>query len=128
MITKEIIEYVLIRAYNCCNNDQFIISRNENREENEIFIKRYNLTKSRQVNMIKSLVYTDFCKSEGDIKTQDETVYIFGKIYDLMDIETGKEELVNTYIKFVFKQRKSGELMVVISFHKANKKIRYYFK
>ena len=47
MITKEIIEYVLIRAYNCCNNDQFIISRNENREENEIFIKRYNLTKSR---------------------------------------------------------------------------------
>lgn len=78
--------------------------------------------------MIKSLVYTDFCKSEGDIKTQDETVYIFGKIYDLMDIETGKEELVNTYIKFVFKQRKRGELMVVISFHKANKKIRYYFK
>ena len=63
MITKEIIEYVLIRAYNCCNNDQFIISRNKNREENEIFIKRYNLTKSMQVkNMIKSLVYTDFCK------------------------------------------------------------------
>ena len=126
IITKELVEYALQRAYKCSDNKDFRISRNENRLENDTFIKEYNLNEHRQANMIKELVYTDLSKIDYDINNKEEVIYVFGKKYKLFHIERGEED-VDTYIKFVFKERRNGEMMIIISFHKANKLIEYYF-
>lgn len=128
VITKELVEkYILQRAYDCSEHKNFRISRNENRLENDTFIRDYNLNQDRQAKMIKELVYKDLSRIDSDINNEEETVYVFGKKYKLFHIERGEEE-VETYIKFVFKERRNAEMMVIVSFHEANKPIEYYFK
>ncbi|WP_419742416.1 hypothetical protein [Paraclostridium dentum] len=116
------------RVHRCANNRSFRISMNdETRTENCEFIEEYNLTNSRQIEMLKSIKVEDFSKAEPDDKDGSETVYFFGKDYELDHEERGPET-ITCYIKLVFKERKNDELMLLISFHKAKWPIDYQFK
>lgn len=121
-------EYILPRVYLCATNDCVRLLQNGvSRSENLRFQHDYNLTTKRRNEMLLSLEIYDFSKSESDHNDNDETVYFFGKEFELDHIERGSE-IVNCYIKFVFKERKSGEIMLMISFHEANWKMEHPFK
>ncbi len=76
--------------------------------------------------MIKSLDICDFSKIEKDRNNKIEIPYLFGKEYELNHIERGLENK-EVYIKFTIKNTKSREMILFISFHKANYPIKYYF-
>lgn len=76
--------------------------------------------------MIKSLDIYDFSKIEKDRNNKIEILYLFGKEYELNHIERGLENK-EVYIKFTIKNTKSREMILFISFHKANYPIKYYF-
>ncbi len=126
-ITKEEIIEILNKVKACVDKGEFRISLNPNRVDNVFFIDEYRLTSEKQKNMIIALNKYDFSKIEKDRNNNYETLYFFGKVYELNHKDRGIEN-VEAYIKFTIKQRKTGELILFISFHKAKWPIDYYFK
>ncbi|MEG0670719.1 hypothetical protein [Clostridium sp.] len=129
VLNKQMIEeYILPRIHLCasCGNVR-LLQNDESRSENLKFQNDYNLNTRRRNEMLLSLNIYDFSKSESDYNDNNETVYFFGKNFELDHIEKGPE-IVSCYIKFVFKERKTGEMMLLISFHKANWTMEHPFK
>ncbi|WP_455544526.1 hypothetical protein [Intestinibacter sp.] len=121
-------EYVLKRLKQCVDNNTFLISTDPlTRKENHDFIQEYNLTSKMQKEILKSLEVKDFSKAESNYKNKNQTVYIFGKDYEL-DHQVRGPEVVTCYIKFFFYQKSENERMLLISFHKAEWLINYPFK
>ena len=126
-ITKTTIVEILERVKACVHKGEFRISQNPNRIENITFIDEYRLTTEKQKSMITALNIYDFSKIDKDRNNDCEILYFFGKLYELNHKDRGIED-VEAYIKFTIKKRKSGELILFISFHKAKWPIDYYFK
>jgi len=108
---------------------KYIISKNEKRKENMDFIEDYKINTQKEKEILLSLQYEDFCYAVDNEKEKFyyEKLYIFSKAYELDN--WGTLEFIDIYIKINMTQtRKGDDFMIIVSFHKRNKDIRYLFK
>lgn len=61
--TREEIDAVLARIKSCVENNKYIISQNENRQENIDFINEYNIRTDKQKSILMEIETEDFCHS-----------------------------------------------------------------
>jgi hypothetical protein len=128
--TQEQISIILKAIQDCIREDKYIISKNENRQENVDFIKEYNLGIKRQKEILLLLTPYDFCHSlqNTNLGFEHEILYVFCPQAILYSTEKAEEQNVDIYIKFNFLDRNSGKRVVVVSFHKRNRPIDCPFR
>lgn len=127
--TKEKITGILSSILDCISEDRYIISRNENRQENNDFIAEYNLNSERQKQILLGITPEDFCHSlmNTNVGYEHEVLYVFVPQIRLFNFG-GIEKLVDVYIKFNLIDYYGGKRTIIISFHKRNKPISYCFR
>ena len=103
--TKEQIVLILQTIQDCVRENRFVISKNENRQENIGFINHYNLTSKMQKEILLQIKFDDFCHTlqNTNIGYEYETLYVFYPQVTLFNLD-------------------------VISFHERNKPIDYLFR
>lgn len=128
--TREEVEVILNKIKNCINDNQYIISQNQNRAENVQFINEYRLDEKKRKEILLSIEVDDFCHSLNNINPgyEHEVLYVFCPQRNLFDI-FGEEEFVDIYTKFnIIEYKIDKKRVVTISFHKRNKPIDYLFR
>ena len=127
--TREEIDTVLAKIKLCIEKDRYIISQNENRQENIDFINDYNIRSDKQKSILMKIETDDFCHSLQNTKAgyEYEVLYVFVPQVELFNAD-GEEEIVDVYTKFNVIDLPSGSRTVVISFHKRNKPLNYLFR
>ena len=127
--TREQINAILQIIQDCVRESRFIISKNENRQENIDFINEYNLSNKKQKEILLKIVPEDFCHTLKNTKVgyENEVLYVFCPQVLLFNIEDN-EEAVNVYTKFNVIECETGKRVAVISFHKPNKPFEYLFR
>ena len=127
--TKVQIEIILKTIQDCVKSNNYSISINNNRNENREFKNEYNLTNERQKDILLKIKTDDFCHSlkNTNVGFEHEILYVFCPQMILLNSEA-IEEMVDIYIKFNIINYQDGKQVVVISFHKRNKPIRYLFR
>lgn len=127
--TIDQIEEILEKIQDCVKSSKFIISKNENRQENIDFINEYNIRSDKQKLILLEIEAEDFCHSlqNTNIGFEYETLYVFVPRVQLFNAD-GEETLVDVYTKFNIIDLPTGARTVVISFHKLNKPIQYLFR
>lgn len=126
--TREQITVVLQTIHDCVRENQFVISKNKNRQENIDFIREYNFSSKKQKEILLKIAPEDFCHTlqNTNLGFEHEVLYVFCPRVMLFNFEDN-EELVDIYIKFNIIDLNGGKRVVVISFHKRNKPIDYLF-
>ncbi|KMT22649.1 hypothetical protein [Clostridium cylindrosporum] len=125
---EEIKEYI-VNIRKLIIEGKYTISKNQNRKENVDFIENYKIDSKKEKGILLNLEYDDFCYAVDNEKEEfaHEKLYIFCKECELDS--WGELELVEVYIKInISETRKGNEFMIVVSFHKRNKPIKYLFK
>lgn len=128
--TREEVEVILKRIKDCINDNQYIISQNQNRAENVQFINEYRLDDKKKKEILLGIEVDDFCHSLNNINPgyEHEVLYVFCPQRNLFDI-FGEEEFVDIYTKFnIIEYKIDKRRVVTISFHKRNKPIDYLFR
>jgi len=127
--STEEIDLLLYKIKSCVENNNYIISQNENRQENIDFINEYNLRTENQKSILMKIKTNDFCYSvqNTNIGYENEVLYVFAPQVNLINAD-GNIETVDVYIKFNIIELPSGLRTIVISFHKRNKPIDYLFR
>ena len=120
---KEEIEEYLSIVKKQVNRGKYIVLNNGKRESNKKFIEEYRLNSNKQKQMILLLEVADFCYSVDNYNYPEERLYVFCKEYELDN--WGIIEKVEVYIKITLKE---NNFVVIISFHKPEKKIKKLFK
>jgi len=117
--TREQIDVILTMMQDCVRESRFIISKNENRQENIDFLNEYNLSSRRQKEILLKIQTEDFCHSLQNTKIgfEHEVLYVFCPQVMLFNFD-GIEELVDIYTKFNLIDNDNKKLVLVISFHK----------
>ena len=125
-----IIQVILNKIKDCINDNQYIISQNQNRAENVQFINEYRLDEKKRKEILLSIEVDDFCHSLNNTNPgyEHEVLYVFCPQRNLFDI-FGEEEFVDIYTKFnIIEYKIDKKRVVTISFHKRNKPIAYLFR
>ncbi|MDA8228516.1 MAG: hypothetical protein M0T74_12625 [Desulfitobacterium hafniense] len=107
----------------------YSISINKNRQKNTDFIETYQIDTKKEREIFLALQYEDFCYAVDNEKEaySNERLYIFCKEYELDN--WGTTEYIEIYIKTNILQTKRGDdFLIVVSFHKRNKPIKFQFK
>lgn len=127
--TREEIVSILQTIKDCIRESHFSIAQNKNRQENFDFIKDYNLNSRKQKEILLQIELGDFCHSLKNTKVgyEHEILYVFCTRVRLYNFEDN-EEMVDIYTKFNIIDTNGGKHVVIISFHKRNKPIRYCFR
>lgn len=127
--TKEQIGIVLQTIKDCIRENRYVISKNENRQENIDFINAYNLTSKKQKEILMRIEPEDFCHTlqNTNLGFEHEVLYVFCPQVILFNFD-GEEESVDIYTKFNVIDIASAMRVVVISFHKRNKQIDYLLR
>ena len=127
--TREQIIEILQIIQDCVREGRFIISKNENRQENIDFINEYHLTGKKQREILLQIVREDFCHTlqNTNLGYEHEVLYVFCTQVRLFNFESN-EEIVDVYTKFNIIAIGEGKRVVIISFHKRNKPIDYCFR
>lgn len=126
--TKKQIHEILEQIQNCIKINSFTLSLNNNRTENQNFIKNYFLTKNKVKDILLGIKVEDFCYSLPNRKVgyEKEILHVFCPKVRLFNFEN-EEEVVSIYTKFNMINKSVNKHVVVISFHKKNKPIDYLF-
>lgn len=128
--TREEVQVILNKIKDCINDNQYIISQNQNRAENVQFINEYRLDEKKRKEILLSIEVDDFCHSLNNTNPgyEHEVLYVFCPQRNLFDI-FGEEEFVDIYTKFnIIEYKIDKKRVVIISFHKRNKPIDYLFR
>lgn len=128
--TREEVQDILNKIKDCINDNQYIISQNQNRAENVQFINEYRLDEKKRKEILLSIEVDDFCHSLNNTNPgyEHEVLYVFCPQRNLFDI-FGEEEFVDIYTKFnIIEYKIDKKRVVTISFHKRNKPIAYLFR
>ena len=128
--TREEVQVILNKIKDCINDNQYIISQNQNRAENVQFINEYRLYEKKRKEILLSIEVDDFCHSLNNTNPgyEHEVLYVFCPQRNLFDI-FGEEEFVDIYTKFnIIEYKIDKKRVVTISFHKRNKPIAYLFR
>jgi hypothetical protein len=127
--TPEDIKKYLDKFRKAVLEGKYIISKNQNRQENIEFIEDYKINTKKEKEILLGIQYDDFCYAVDNEKEEfaHEKLYIFCKCQELD--YWGTLESVDIYIKINMTQTKRGDdFTIVVSFHKRNKPIKYLFK
>lgn len=127
--TKDEIKAILDKIKKCVSLGRYIISQNDNRQENINFINEYNIRKDKQKSILMQIKAEDFCHSLQNTNPgyEYEVLYVFAPQVELFNAD-GKPETVDIYTKFNLIDKSAGSRVVVISFHKLNRPIHYLFR
>ena len=128
--TREEVQVILNKIKDCINDNQYIISQNQNRAENVQFINEYRLDEKKRKEILLSIEVDEFCHSLNNTNPgyEHEVLYVFCPQRNLFDI-FGEEEFVDIYTKFnIIEYKIDKKRVVTISFHKRNKPIAYLFR
>ena len=128
--TREEVQVILNKIKDCINDNQYIISQNQNRAETVQFINEYRLDEKKRKEILLSIEVDDFCHSLNNTNPgyEHEVLYVFCPQRNLFDI-FGEEEFVDIYTKFnIIEYKIDKKRVVTISFHKRNKPIAYLFR
>lgn len=127
--TREEVDIILGKIKTCVENNKYIISQNESRQENIQFIQDYQLDSSKQKKILLSIEVADFCHSLNNTNHgfEHEILYVFCPQRTLFDA-FGEEELVDIYTKFNIIEYGANKRVIAVSFHKRNKPIDYCFR
>jgi len=127
--TKEQIGIVLKTIKDCIGENRYVISKNENRQENIDFINADNLTSKKQKEILMRIEPEDFCHTlqNTNLGFEHEVLYVFCPQVILFNFD-GEKESVDIYTKFNVIDIASAMRVVIISFHKRNKPIDYLFR
>ena len=127
--TRQQICSVLDTIKDCIRENRYVISKNENRQENIDFINEYNLTSKKQNEILLTIEPEDFCHKlqNTNLGFEHEILYVFCPQIILVNF-SGEEELVDIYTKFNIIDIASGKRVVIISFHRCNRPIGYLFR
>ena len=127
--SREEIDAVLAKIKDCVGRNRYVISLNENRQENIDFINEYNIRSEKQKSIMMQIQTEDFCHSLQNTKIgyEYEVLYVFVPQVQLFHGD-GVEETVDVYTKFNVIDLPSRSQVVVISFHKRNKPVDYPFR
>ncbi len=113
----------------CILNKRYVISKNENRQDNIDFIENYKINTKKEQEILLGLQFDDFCYAVENEKKEyeHEVLYIFCKQHQL-DC-WGTLENVEIYIKINMVRASSEDVYsIVVSFHKRKLEITYLFK
>mgnify|MGYP001451722670 CR=1 FL=1 len=127
--TPEAIKCYLTKFRRAILDDKYIISKNKNRQENIDFIEDYKIDTKKEKEILLDIQYDDFCYAVDNDNEEfaHEILYIFCKCQEL-DF-WGTLEIVDIYIKINMTQTRRGDdYVIIVSFHKRNKPIKYLFK
>ena len=96
--TREEVQVILNKIKDCINDNQYIISQNQNRAENVQFINEYRLDEKKRKEILLSIEVDDFCHSLNNTNPgyEHEVLYVFCPQRNLFDI-FGEEEFVDIY-------------------------------
>ncbi len=127
--SHEDIEVILQQIQDCIRENNYTVARNENRKENLDFIREYSLTAAKQQKILLQISVNDFCHSlkNSKIGYEHETLFVFCPQVALSNIDD-EQSIVDIYTKFNVIETRGENWVIVISFHKSNKKIDYLFK
>ena len=127
--TKEQIVDVLETIKDCIRENRYVISKNDNRQEDIDFINEYNLTSKKQKEVLLKIKPDDFCHTlqNTNLGFEHEVLYVFCPQVMLFNFED-VEVVIDIYIKFNIIDTNGGKRVVIISFHTRNKPIAYLFR
>ena len=103
------------------------------REKNENLFSKYVINPKQRNKILNELTVQNYCESILDRQKTDpqyeNVLYVFGIEKELRERITGNEKIVPIYIKFQFFKIDLGETStLIISFHEAEKPLRYMYK
>ena len=128
-IQQNDIEEYLAEIKTLINSGAYRIERNSKREDNLDLFLTYILDEPQAKEILLNLTPQDFSAvvQNEHIGYEHEQLYIFGKDVLLTERYSGKDTLVSLYIK-INKLETPFPFVIVISFHKQNFPLTYYFK
>ena len=128
-IQQNDIEKYLAEIKTLINSGAYRIERNSRREDNLDLFLTYILDEPQAKEILLNLTPQDFSAvvQNEHIGYEHEQLYIFGKDVLLTKRYSGKDTLVSLYIK-INKLETPFPFVIVISFHKQNFPLTYYFK
>ena len=91
--TREEIDAILAKIKSCVEKGRYVISQNENRQENIDFINEYNIRSDKQRSILMQIKTEDFCHSLQNTKmalSTKSSMSLFLKCSCL--IQTGKKK------------------------------------
>ena len=99
--TWEQIDEILAMIHDCIREGRFIISKNENRQENIDFINEYNLNSRRQKEILLKIKTEDFCHSLQNTKVgfEHEVLYVFCPQVTLFNFDGIEELIVSSLVR-----------------------------
>ena len=101
--TSEQIAAVLATIQHCIQNGKYVISKNQNRQENIDFIYEYNLTIKRQKEILLRIRTEDFCHSlqNTNVGFEFEVLYVFCPQVKLQSFQGTTPPQVGQYLTTV---------------------------
>jgi len=126
--TRDEIDSILDIIRNCIIEKKYTISMNPKRQENIDFRDEYNITSSRVEQILLQITVDDFCHSLQNKHKgfEHEVLYVFAPHVELHNV-LGNKEVLCIYVKFNIITQADDKFVIVISFHKLNKNIKYAF-
>lgn len=129
------IKQILEKMNECISKERlfFEVEGQEERLKNEKFLREYLVSSKDRIKMLKSLTISNCAQIESDtLKSKekyDPIMYVFKLEKALKKRLTGETKNVEIYIKiqsFKFNDMEDGVL--TISFHEAERPLRYMFR
>lgn len=124
--TIQDIKNIITTYKECIKNGAIIIC--EERDKNQNFLFNYPLSKKERQQLLLSLKTDELSEIRYDDKNKSNLIYIFELKRHLIDLN-GKSKNIIIYLKFKLHIRQnSTKYAVVLSLHKAEYKMKRYFK
>lgn len=125
IIDKEAIQNLLSNIKRSIITDGVLVV--SNRSKNNNFCYRYGLSSKIIKQIICNLNYKDFVEvlNNEHIGYEKEYLFLFAPTVRLTNIK-GKTDKMQLYLKINYIKEK--KVVILVSFHKANYKLKYYFK
>lgn len=130
----ELIDEILNRVKICISSGLITYEMNgKEREKNENLFSKYVIHPKQRNKILTELTVQNYCESILDRQKTDpqyeNVLYVFGIEKELRERITGNEKIVPIYIKFQFFKIDLDETStLIISFHEAEKPLRYMYK
>jgi len=95
-------------------------------EKNKTFASDFNITDKLRRRMLLDVKVEDYFNSDESRNFPGRYVHEFCPKYNLCNID-GNDELVDVYVKIEVEEEHTGKQIVVISFHRPEKEVRFAF-